>query len=204
MGVDSEKIRHEIIKILETAGKTRSKKLAEMVFIEKGVGSEKTVYREIKAMKENGDIRKTGSGHHISYDIPNVTEKHRLTVLNLLEYAENNFEHLEYTHKKIVNKKNLVPMEILSDIVWGIQQLQKIETRTKIYKLHPGYKKTKEWGELKKQIEKNWKGITSLIIDDSKRPEESGLITQILMNFRPTMRGFMTSVDPVSDSKHAI
>ena len=90
MGLDTEDIRREIIRILESEGFMRSARLAEKV--EERVGSPKTIYREIKAMAESGLIRRTGTGQHISYDLQSATKKHRLIILKLLEYAENNYE----------------------------------------------------------------------------------------------------------------
>ena len=192
MGVDSDEIRNEIKRILEKEGSFRSKKLADEVV--KKVGSEKTIYREIKAMAENGDIRRTGSGYNISYDIPSATEKHRLVLFHLLEYAENNWEHLDRSHIKIVNKKQLVPLEALMDIVSGIKQLQTIETRFRIFKMYPALKKSKDWGNLEKQIEENWKFIRSLIIHNINRSGKSDIVGEVLMNFNPIMRGVMTSI----------
>jgi len=192
MGLHTEEIRSDIKRILEKEGIMRSARLTDKV--EVVVGSEKTIYREIKAMAENGDIRKTGSGHNISYDIPTATEKHRLVLFHLLEYAENNWEHLDRSHIKIVNKKQLYPIEALGDIVFGIKQLQTIETRFKIFKLYPALKKSKDWEKLEKQIEKNWKFIRSLIIHNIERSGKSDIVGEVLMNFQPVMRGFMMSV----------
>jgi len=195
LGLDSEKIRREIMSILEGEGSMRSKKLAEKVFIEKGIGSEKTVYRELKAMTENGNVRKTGSGYHISYDLPSATEKHRLILFHLLEYAENNFEHLHHSHIRITNMNRFIPLEGLMDIVTGIKQLQMIETRFRIFKLYPGLKKLEDWDNLEKQIEKNWKFIRSLLIKNMNRSGKSDIVGEVLMNFQPMMYGVMTSVE---------
>jgi len=192
MGLDTEEIRNEIKRILEGEGSHRSKRLADEVV--KKVGSEKTVYREIKAMAESGVIRRDGSGQHISYDIPSATEKHRLVLFHLLEYAENNWEHLDRSHFKIVNKKQLVPLEALMDIVSGIKQLQTIETRFRIFKMYPALKKSKDWDKLEKQIEKNWKSIRALIAHNIERSGKSDIVGEVLMNFNPIMRGVVTSV----------
>ena len=193
MGLHTEEIRSDIKRILEKEGIMRSARLTDKV--EVVVGSEKTIYREIKAMAENGDIRKTGSGHNISYDIPTTTEKHRLVLFHLLEYAENNWEHLDRSHFKIVNKKQLVPLEALMDIVSGIKQLQTIETRFRIFKMYPALKKSKDWDKLEKQIEKNWKSIRALIAHNIERSGKSDIVGEVLMNFNPIMRGVMTMVE---------
>lgn len=197
MGLHTEKIRSEIKRILAGEGTMRSARLADK--IEVVVGSEKTIYREIKAMAENGDIRRTGSGHNISYDIPTNTEKQRLVLFHLFEYAENNWEYLYRSYSKIVKKKQFYPMEALADIVFGIKQLQTIETRFKILRLYPALKKLKEWDNLEKQIEKNWKSIKWLMAHHIESSGKSDIVGEVLMNFQPIMRGVMTSVDVVKD-----
>lgn len=197
MGLHTEKIRSEIKRILAGEGTMRSARLADK--IEVVVGSEKTIYREIKAMAENGDIRRTGSGHNISYDIPTKTEKQRLVLFHLFEYAENNWEYLYRSYSKIVKKKQFYPMEALADIVFGIKQLQTIETRFKILRLYPALKKLKEWNNLEKQIEKNWKSIKWLMAHHIESSGKSDIVGEVLMNFQPIMIGVMTSVDVVKD-----
>ena len=192
MAIDSNEIRNEIIRILEEYGSHRSKRLADEVV--KKVGSEKTVYREIKAMAESGEIRKTGSGQHISYDLPSVTERNELVLLKLLEYAENNNEYLIRTQKEIAHKKQLFHIMVLGDIVFGIKQLQTIETRFRILKMFGALRKLEYFKKLEKQIEKNWRIIWSLIALDVARSKKSDIVGEVLMNFQPVMRGFMMSV----------
>ena len=195
MGLDTEDIRREIIRILESEGFMRSARLAEKV--EERVGSPKTIYREIKAMAESGLIRRTGTGQHISYDLQSATKKHRLIILKLLEYAENNYEKQKRFHDKIINKEQLFPGEPLMEIVTGIQQLQKIEARFKIIKMFTALKKLEDYENLEKQIEKNWKSIRALIVHNVDQSQEPDLISQVLMNFEPIMYGFMTPVEMV-------
>ncbi len=195
MGLDTEDIRREIIRILESEGFMRSARLAEKV--EERVGSPKTIYREIKAMAESGLIRRTGTGQHISYDLQSATKKHRLIILKLLEYAENNYEKQKRFHDKIFNKEQLFPGEPLMEIVTGIQQLQKIEARFKIIKMFTALKKLEDYENLEKQIEKNWKSIRALIVHNVDQSQEPDLISQVLMNFEPIMYGFMTPVEMV-------
>ena len=174
MGLDTEDIRHEIIRILESEGFMRSARLAEKV--EERVGSPKTIYREIKAMAESGLIRRTGTGQHNSYDLQSATKKHRLIILKLLEYAENNYEKQKRFHDKIFNKEQLFPGEPLMVIVTGIQQLQKIEARFKIIKMFTALKKLEDYENLEKQIEKNWKSIRALIVHNVDQYQETDLI----------------------------
>jgi len=69
MALDSEEIRHEIREILKS-GRTRGKKLADQI-IEK-IGSEKTVYREIRLMCDSGEIRKMEYNRaNIEYELAN-------------------------------------------------------------------------------------------------------------------------------------
>ena len=192
MGIDSNEIRNEIIRILEEYGSQRSKKLADQVL--QKVGSEKTVYREIKAMAENGRIRRTGSGQHISYDIQSVTERNEFALLQLLEYAKNNNEYLIRTQKTIAHKKQLYHIMVLADIVFGIKQLQIIETRFKILKMFGALRKLEYFKKLEKQIEKNWTIIWSLIALDVARSKKSDIVGEVLMNFQPVMRGVAMSV----------
>ncbi len=192
MAIDSNEIRNEIIRILKEYGSHRSKRLADEVV--KKVGSEKTVYREIKAMAVSGEIRQTGSGHHISYDITSETEHNELGLLKLLEYAENNNEHLIRTQKEIVHKKQLVHIMVLGDIVFGIKQLQTIETRFGILKMFGALRKLENFKKLEQQIEKNWRSIWKLIDLDVIRSKNADIVGEVLMNFQPVMRGFMTSV----------
>lgn len=56
MDKNSEIIRTEILRILNESGKIRSTNLAKRVM--KKVGNEKTVYREISALVEAGEIEK--------------------------------------------------------------------------------------------------------------------------------------------------
>ena len=198
MGIDSNEIRNEIIRILEEYGSHRSKRLADEVV--KKVGSEKTVYREIKEMANSGEIRKTGSGQHISYDLPSVTERNELVLLKLFEYTENNNEYLVRSKKKFVTKKQLFHIEALADIVLGIKQLQTIETRFKILKMFGALRKLEYFKKLEKQIEKNWTIIWSLIDIDVKRSQSPDIVREVLMNFNPMMIGFMTSVGKGKDN----
>ena len=58
MALDTEKIRHEIREFLSDNGKSRSKDIADRV-LSLGIGSEKTVYHEIKEMWISGELDKT-------------------------------------------------------------------------------------------------------------------------------------------------
>ena len=64
MDKNSEIIRTEIIRVLNENGKTRGTDLAKRV-IQK-VGNEKTVYREISALVESGEIEKVAIFRHLS------------------------------------------------------------------------------------------------------------------------------------------
>ena len=73
MDKNSEIIRTEIVRILNENGKIRGTELAKRV-IEK-VGNEKTVYREISALVETGEVeKKVHSRAHIEYELINLYE----------------------------------------------------------------------------------------------------------------------------------
>lgn len=195
MAIDSEAIMNEIKYILELDGPTRSAKLVAQV-VQK-VGSEKTVYREIKNMAKYGEIRQIGSGQKISYDIPSVTEKHNLLLQNLLYIVKNNYEYLSRLHDKIDNKTKLIHLEALMTIVTGIKQLQTVEARFKILKMAPALRKLRVFDELESQIEKNWKLIRALIIHNLDQTQEPDLISQVLRNFEPITYGFLEPLQKV-------
>ena len=82
MDKNSEIIRIEIIRILNENGKIRGTELAKRV-MEK-VGNEKTVYREISALVESGDIEKrVHSRAHIEYELVNLYESVNNQLKNL-------------------------------------------------------------------------------------------------------------------------
>ena len=73
MDKNSEIIRTEIIRILNENGKIRGTDLAKRVI--QRVGNEKTVYREISALVESGEIEKrVHSRSHIEYELINLYE----------------------------------------------------------------------------------------------------------------------------------
>ena len=195
MAIDSEPIRNEIKYILERVGVTRSAKLVAQV-IQK-VGSEKTVYREIKNMAKYGEIRKIGSGQNISYDIPSVTEQHNLLVWNLLDIVKNNYEYLDSLHAKIDSKTKLFHLEALMTIVTGIKQLQTVEARFKIMKIFPALKKLRVFDEIESQIEKNWRLSIALILHNLDQTQEPDLMSQVLRNFEPIRYGFLEPLQKV-------
>lgn len=208
MAIDSEQIRNEIKRILEGDGPTRSAKLVAQVV--QVVGSEKTVYREIKRMVVDGEIRKIGSGQNISYDIPSVTERHNLLLQNLLDFVKNNYEYLDRLHDKMDTKTKLYPMEALTTIVTGIKQLQTVEARFKILKMAPALKKLRVFYEIESQIEKNWRLIRALILHNLDQTQEPDLMSQVLRNFKPITYGFLEPLEKVpirvtkNDSKSAL
>ena len=88
MEKDSQIIRTEIIRILNENGKIRGTELAKRV-IEK-MGNEKTVYREISALVEAGEIeKKVHSRSHIEYELINLYE----SVNNQLKSLHKEFYH---------------------------------------------------------------------------------------------------------------
>ena len=94
MDKNSEIIRIEIIRILNENGKTRGTELAKRV-MEK-VGNEKTVYREISALVESGDIEKrVHSRSHIEYELVNLYESVNNQLKNLHSEVKTIYEEIE-------------------------------------------------------------------------------------------------------------
>ena len=87
MDKNSEIIKTEIIRILNENGKIRGTELAKRVI--KKVGNEKTVYREISALVEAGEIeKKVHSRSHIEYELINLYESVNNQLKNLHKEAE--------------------------------------------------------------------------------------------------------------------
>ena len=93
MDKNSEIIRTEIIRVLNENGKTRGTDLAKRV-IQK-VGNEKTVYREISALVESGEIEKrVHSRSYIEYELINLYESVNNQLRNLHKETEIIFEEI--------------------------------------------------------------------------------------------------------------
>ena len=104
MDKNSEIIRTEIVRILNENGKIRGTELAKRV-IEK-VGNEKTVYREISALVETGEVeKKVHSRAHIEYELINLYESVSNQLKNLHKEINIIFDEIIILNKNVKKKK---------------------------------------------------------------------------------------------------
>ena len=104
MDKNSEIIRTEIVRILNENGKIRGTELAKRV-IEK-VGNEKTVYREISALVETGEVeKKVHSRAHIEYELINLYESVSNQLKNLHKEINIIFEEIHNFEQHVKKKK---------------------------------------------------------------------------------------------------
>jgi hypothetical protein len=174
MGLDSEKIRHEIRRNLRN-GRSRSKKLADSVL--KKVGSEKTVYREIKAMYESGEIRKIENNRaDIEYELVDVTEAIENNFRIISKQLSEIHQRLENLSIKFENKQYL---QRLYAIVSTIKQVQSLQTRIRLLSMDPAFERSKSFNGIKNKIDETWRLLLLLI---EKQPEEQ-FFHEVMMNF---------------------
>jgi len=178
MGLDSDKIRHEIREILRS-GHTRGKQLADQV-IEK-IGSEKTVYREMKNMCDSGEIRKIEHNRaNIEYELVNLSDYVDNNLKQVLDFLDNVNDNLKRYDEQFENKKiTLQYIQRLADLVFTIKRLQNCESRLRILSLFPAFEKSKMFSEIHDKKEKTWKFLISLITHNP----ESQFVNEMLINF---------------------
>ena len=182
MALDSSKIRHEIRRILTENGRTRGKELADEVV--ETVGSEKTVYREIKAMYDEGELERTEYNRaKVEYELNDVTKIIEGKLQFLYNQAKNIYENLEKFHEDTYNKKTIPSYgQRLFTLVFCIKQTQNIQTTLRILEASPVFRKSKSFYYLQKHVAKMW---ASIIGNISHQPEEK-FIEDVFMNFRTT------------------
>jgi len=91
MALDTEKIRHKIRIFLGEGGKSRSKDIADHVLAQ-GIGSEKTVYNEIKEMCLSGELNKTEYNRaHIEYELVELSK----VIEERLQYTQQIVDNIE-------------------------------------------------------------------------------------------------------------
>jgi len=190
MTLDSSDIRHEIRRILTENGRTRGKELADEVI--KTVGSEKTVYREIKAMYDEGVLERIEHNRaNVEYELKSVTKIIESKLQFLHNQASNIYEELTRFHQETYNKKTMPNyLQRLSTIVFCIKQTQNIQTTLKILEAFPVFSKSKSFYYLQKHLDKMW---LSIIGNIGHQPEEN-FIEEVFMNFRTTTIGHFQSV----------
>ena len=170
MALDTEKIRHKIRQFLSSQGKSRSKDIADFV-LSQGIGSEKTVYHEIKEMWRSGELDKTEHNRaNIEYELVGVTK----TIENRLEYTQHVVDNIEENfanfYAKLKNpKKKMHKLDRLYFIVSRMKQLQTIETLLRIYENHEAFKKSKTYTEQKKKITEFWKRFYEFIFTQPEK-----------------------------------
>ena len=178
MDKNSEIIRTEIIRVLNENGKIRGKDLAKRV-IQK-VGNEKTVYREISALVESGEIEKrVHSRSHIEYELINLYE----SVSNQLK---NLHKEIRAIHDEIKNfedpsnEQKFSYYERLRSTIHLINIVQSTESIMKLLSFYPAFKKDKMFSQVNRKIEDCWQGIMNII---AHQPEED-FLNEVLANLR--------------------
>jgi predicted transcriptional regulator len=179
MGLDSGKIRQEIRKNLRN-GRIRSKTLADEVI--KKIGSEKTVYKEIRNMVESGEIQKIEHNRaDIEYEFISLSELIKRTH----ELFSNQLNEINQSLKKFQGRfenEKMRPsyIEHLMTIVQDMRRLLNCEARLRIHATIPAFKKSDSYSKIKEQIEEIWEILIPLI---DRNPEEK-FVKELLYNFR--------------------
>ena len=182
MDKNSEIIRIEIIRILNENGKTRGTELAKRV-MEK-VGNEKTVYREISALVESGDIEKrVHSRSHIEYELVNLYESVNNQLKNLHNEVKTIFEEIE-NFDNISKVESLSFHERLRSIIHLIQIVQSTDGIMKLLSFYPTFRKDKMFPQINRKIDDCWQAIMTSI---SHQPEDV-FLNEILANLRISHR----------------
>ena len=178
MDKNSEIIRIEIIRILNENGKTRGTDLAKRV-IEK-VGNEKTVYREISALVEAGEIeKKVHSRSHIEYELINLSESVNSQLKDL--HSE-----IEFVYEEIVNFDEIMKEEGFSfhqrlrSVIHQIHIVQSTDGIMKMLSYYPTFKKDKMYSQIIRKINDCWEAIMNNITHQ----QENDFLNEILANLR--------------------
>ena len=178
MDKNSEIIRTEIIRILNENGKTRGTDLAKRV-IQK-VGNEKTVYREISALVESGEIEKrVHSRSHIEYELINLYESVSNQLKNLHTEIRDIQDEIE-SFRDESKKQKLSYFERLRTTIHLINIVQSTESIMRLLSFYPAFKKDKMFSQVNRKIEDCWQGIMNYI---THQPEED-FLNEVLANLR--------------------
>ena len=182
MALDSDEIRREITDILRKNGRVRGKELADQV-IDRGIGSQKTVYREIQNMCEEGILIRTEINRaNVEYELRELSE----AIEKRLEFYSHILDQIHDALTELENemeekKSEMFYLHRLFGIANRIKQLEKIETTFKILDAVQHMNKSRHFTRQKKKVEKLWRFINKLI---AKQPEEKFLY-EIFINFKP-------------------
>ena len=189
MALDSAEIRREISKILTKNGPTRGKDLADQV-IGKGIGSQKTVYREMKTMCDDELLERIEySRGNVEYELRDIS----VSIEKRLKFYEDVLNEINDELNELNSKMNntKIPLYInrLFTIVTRIKQLQKVETSFRIYGMFPAIRKSRHFTRQNKKVEELWKFIFKIV---SNQPEEK-FLQEMFMNFTPVSIAKVTS-----------
>ena len=178
MDKNLEIIRTEIIRILNENGKTRGTELVKRV-VQK-VGNEKTVYREISALVESGEIeKKVHNRSHIEYELINLYESVSTQLKNL--HKEIRIIHDEIKNfQEETNKQKFSYFERLRSTIHLINTVQSTESIMRLLSFYPAFKKDKMFSQVNRKIEDCWHEIMNHIAHQS----EEDFLNQILANLR--------------------
>ncbi|MDH3313435.1 MAG: hypothetical protein OEM28_09870 [Nitrosopumilus sp.] len=178
MDKDSQIIRTEIIRILNENGKIRGTELAKRVI--KKMGNEKSVYREISALVESGEIeKKVHNRSHIEYELINLFELVNNQLKNVHKEIEIVFEEIK-NFNIISNEEKFSFHERLRAIIHLIHIVQSIDGIMKILSYYPAFKKDKMFSQVNRKIEDCWK----IIMEDIAHQPEDDFLNEILANLR--------------------
>ena len=178
MEKNSEIIRTEIIRILNENGKTRGTDLAKRV-MEK-MGNEKTVYREISALVEEGQIeRKIHSRAHIEYELINLYESVNNQLKDLHKEIEIVFDEIK-NFDSVSKQEKFSFHERLRSIIHVIHIIQSTDGIMRLLSHYPAFKKDKMFSQVNRKIEDCWKEIMENI---AHQPEDD-FLNEILANLR--------------------
>jgi len=194
MALDTEKIRHEIREFLSENGRSRGKAIADHV-LSLGLGSEKTVYHEIKEIWKSGELDKTEHNRaNIEYELVAVSNlvENRLAYFQTI--LDNIDENLSEFYADMKNpKKKMQKIERLFFIVSRMKQLQTVETLLRIIENHEPFKKSKTYLEQKKKIAKFWELFYELIFEQP----EADFHKEVFRNFTVMTYGKMIPLEKV-------
>lgn len=178
MKKNSQIIRTEIIRILNENGKIRGTELARRV-IEK-MGNEKTVYREISALVEAGEIeKKVHNRSHIEYELINLYESVNNQLKNLHKEIETVFEEMK-NFSMISKEESFSFHERLRAVIHLIHIVQSTDGIMKLLSYYPAFKKDKMFSQINRKIEDCWK----IIMDDIAHQPEEDFLNEVLANLR--------------------
>ena len=156
MALESEKIRREIIHILEDEGRLRSVELVESVCKSVKV-SPKPVYRELNYLSESGAIKRIEHNRaNIEYESIDFED----TTLNFASFFKKQLSEFDIKltdfHDSFQKKEYLQQMFALRPL---IQALQNIDADYTICLEINILQKSRQLKEIRKLIDKRWKNL---------------------------------------------